>query len=59
MPLESTREVPEAGSQVLDRVTELAEHDVNRAAAKIMVVGPPGCCGCVGETVSSGSRRRR
>jgi hypothetical protein len=56
---DSTREVPEVGSQVLDRGPELAKPDVSRAAAKVMVVGPPGCCGCVSVSVSSRSRRKR
>jgi hypothetical protein len=59
MPPDSPREVPEVGSQVLDRAPELTRPDVSRAAAKVMVVGPPGCCGCVSESVSSRSRRKR
>lgn len=55
----STREVPQVGSQVLDRAPEVAKPDVSRAAAKVMVVGPPGCCGCVSESYSSRSRRKR
>jgi hypothetical protein len=59
MPPDSTREVPWVGSQVLDRAPELAKPDVSQAAAKVMVVGPPGCCGCVSESVSSRPRRKR
>jgi hypothetical protein len=59
MPPDSTREAPEVGSQVLDRASELAKPDVSREAAKVMVVGPPGCCGCVSTAVSSRSRRKR
>ena len=55
---ESTREVPEVGSQVLDRAPELAKPDVSREAGNVMVVGPPGCCGCVSESVGSRSRRK-
>ena len=51
MSPDSTREVPQVGSQVLDRDPEPAKLDVSRAAAKVMVVGPPGCCGCVSEYV--------
>jgi hypothetical protein len=58
MSPDSTREVPEVGSQVLDRAPEPAKPDVSRAAAKVMVVGPPGCCGCLSESVSSRSRRK-
>jgi hypothetical protein len=54
----STREAPEVGSQVVDRTPERAKPDVGRAAANVMVVGPPGCCGCVSESVSSRSRRK-
>jgi hypothetical protein len=59
MPPDSTREVPEVGSQVLDHAAQLAKPDVSRAAAKVMVVGPPGCCGCVSESASSRSPRKR
>jgi hypothetical protein len=59
MPPDSTRQVPEVRSQVLDRAPEMAKHDVSRAAATVMVVGPPGCCGCVSESISSPSRHKR
>ncbi len=59
MASDTTRDVPEVGSQVLDRAPELAKPVVSQAAAKVMVVGPPGCCGCVSEFVSSRSRRKR
>ncbi len=59
MPPDGTRDVPEVGSQVLDRAPERSKPDVSRAAANVMVVGPPGCCGCVSEAVSSRPRRKR
>ena len=59
MPPDSTGDVPEVGSQVVDRALEPAKPDFSRTAARVMVVGPPGCCGCVSEAVSSRSPRKR
>jgi hypothetical protein len=55
---DSTREVAELRPQTHGRMEEQAKRDLSRAAAKVMVVGPPGCCGCVSTSVSSGSRRK-
>jgi hypothetical protein len=44
----STRKMAEVGAQALGR----------EVAAKVIVVGPPGCCGCVSKSVSSSSRRK-
>jgi hypothetical protein len=55
---DSTREVAELRPQTHGRAEELAKRDLSREAAKVMVVGPPGCCGCVSASVSSGSRRK-
>jgi hypothetical protein len=48
---DSTREVraPTAG-----RAKSVSREDGN-----VMVVGPPGCCGCVGNPVKSKSRAKR
>ena len=43
-----THTVAEAGAQTL-----------GREAAKVIVVGPPGCCGCVGNSAGPRSRRER
>ena len=56
MTPDNAGEVPGVDSQVLDRAPELTKR---LAAAKVMVVGPPGCCGCVSESVGSTSRRKR
>jgi hypothetical protein len=55
---DGTREVAELRAQTQGRAEGLAKGDVRREAAKVMVVGPPGCCGCVSKPVSSGSRRK-
>ena len=55
---DSTREVAELRPQTHGRAEELAKRDLSREAAKVMVVGPPGCSGCVSTSVSSGSRRK-
>jgi hypothetical protein len=54
---DSTREVAELRPQTHGRAEEQAKRDLSREAAKVMVVGPPGCSGCVSTSVSSGSRR--
>jgi hypothetical protein len=56
MRLDSTREVAEVRAQARGRAAELAKREVSREVANVMVVGPPGCCGCVGKSVSSSSR---
>jgi hypothetical protein len=53
---DSTRELTESRADTHGRAAELAKHDVSPEAAQVMVVGPPGCCGCVGKSASSSSR---
>ena len=56
---DSTREVAELRPEVHGRAEEQAKHDLSRESAKVMIVGPPGCCGCVSSTsVSSRSRHK-
>ena len=55
---DSTREMAEL-PQTDGRAEEQAKRNLSRESAKFMVVGPPGCCGCVNSTsVRSGSRRK-
>ena len=55
---DKTREVAELRRQTHGRAKEPPERDLSREAAEVMVVGPPGCCGCVSTSVSSVSRRK-
>jgi hypothetical protein len=56
---DSTRDAAEPRAQTHGRAADPAKGDVRREAAKVMVVGPPGCCGCVNQSVSTSSRRKR
>jgi hypothetical protein len=40
------------------KVAEMRTQTLGRQAANVMIVGPPGCCGCVTKPVSSSSRRK-
>jgi hypothetical protein len=35
-----------------------AKRNVSREAGNVIVVGPPGCCGCVTKSVSSASQAK-
>jgi len=56
---DSTREVADVRTQTPGLAAEPAKRDDSRVAASVMVVGPPGCCGCVSESAGSRSRRKR
>jgi hypothetical protein len=53
--VDSTRDVAGVRAETRGRAAEPA----NREAANIVVVGPPGCCGCVSTSVGASSRRKR
>ena len=50
---DSTFKAAERRAQTQTRAAELDERDVSREAAHVLVVGPPGCCGCVSKSVPS------
>jgi hypothetical protein len=54
---DSTGEAAERRAQTHARAAELVERDVSREAAHVLVVGPPGCCGCVSKSVPSSRRK--
>ena len=56
---DSTRDVAAVRAQTHDGAAEPAKRDVSREAAGVVVVGPPGCCGCVSKSATSSSRRKR
>jgi hypothetical protein len=55
---DSTREPAERSAQERGRAAESATRDDDQEA-KVMVVGPPGCCGFVDESVALSSGRKR
>jgi hypothetical protein len=55
-PVNEVAEVREQGSGL---TAEPPKRDVSREPTNVMVVGPPGCCGCVSKPVGSSSRRAK
>jgi hypothetical protein len=56
---DTARDVTQNRAPKNGQATELETEDVSSEGTRIMVVGPPGCCGCVSNSVRPRSQRNR